>query len=115
MIVRRRFEFQAAHCLPDHAGKCRNVHGHSYRLDVSVERPVDAKSGMAIEFADVKAVVLERVVLPLDHSLLNDTVENPTTERMCLWIWRRLIDGLPGLTEIELHETEKCSVVYRGD
>ena len=115
MIVRRRFEFQAAHCLPDHAGKCRNVHGHSYKLVVAVERPVDPATGMSIEFADVKSVVLERVVEPLDHSLLNDSVDNPTTERMCLWIWRRIAERLEGLVEIELHETEKCSVVYRGD
>lgn len=115
MIVRRRFEFQAAHCLPEHPGKCKQVHGHSYKLVVAVKRPVDPASGMAIEFADVKAVVLERVVRPLDHTLLNDTVDNPTTERMCLWIWQRLADELPGLNEIELHETDKCSVVYRGD
>ena len=42
VIVRRRFEFEAAHELPNHPGKCKNLHGHSYKLFVTVERPVDA-------------------------------------------------------------------------
>ncbi len=114
MIVRRRFEFQAAHRLPNHPGKCRHVHGHSFHLDVSVDRPVDPATGMALEFADLKAVVLEHVVDRLDHTLLNDTVELPTTENMAVWIWNRLAPHLDGLCEVALHETEKNSVVYRG-
>ena len=52
MIVRRRFEFEAAHRLPNHPGKCRELHGHSYGLFVKVDRPVDDTSGMAIDFSD---------------------------------------------------------------
>ena len=55
------------------------------------------------------------VVRHLDHQTLNDFVKNPTTENMCVWIWRRLAEELPGLSEIELHETEKVSVIYRGE
>ena len=51
MIVRRSFDFEAAHQLPHHPGKCRELHGHSYRLVVSVNRPVDGHSGMAIDFS----------------------------------------------------------------
>ena len=51
MRVRRQFEFEAAHELPRHPGKCRNLHGHSYRLIVTVDRPVDPDSGMAIDFS----------------------------------------------------------------
>ena len=115
MIVRRRFEFQAAHHLPDYPGKCQNVHGHSYRLVVEVDRPVEPQSGMAIEFKAIKQVVLDRVVQRLDHRHLNDIVDNPTTERMALWIWQQLAPELDGLCEIELAETEKCSVIYRGE
>ena len=53
MIVRRRFDFEAAHRLPRHPGKCRELHGHSYRLVVAVERPVDPDSGMVIDFGDL--------------------------------------------------------------
>jgi 6-pyruvoyltetrahydropterin/6-carboxytetrahydropterin synthase len=115
VIVRRRFEFEAAHRLPHHPGKCRELHGHSYVLRVAVERPVDAHSGMAIDFGDLKAVVRREVVDVLDHRYVNDLIDNPTAEVMAVWIWNRLQDLLPGLVEIELHETTNCSVVYRGE
>ena len=115
MRVRRRFEFESAHMLPNHPGKCRNLHGHSYVLDVTVDRPVDQSSGMAIDFADLKNVVRKEVVDLLDHRYINDILENPTAEVMVVWIWSRLIEALPGLVELELHETRNCSVIYRGE
>ena len=57
MRVVRRFRFEAAHHLPRHEGKCREMHGHSYELIVTVERPVDEYSGMVIDFSDLKRVV----------------------------------------------------------
>jgi 6-pyruvoyltetrahydropterin/6-carboxytetrahydropterin synthase len=115
LIVRRIFDFEAAHRLPNHPGKCRDLHGHSYRLVVSVDRPVDAESGMAIDFSELKQVVKTQVVDRLDHKLINDLIDNPTAEVMSVWIWDRLSAVLPGLVEIELHETRNCSVVYRGE
>ena len=114
MIVRRSFDFEAAHKLPHHPGKCRELHGHSYRLVVSVDRAVDAGSGLAIDFADLKQVVKLQAVDVLDHKYVNDLIDNPTAEVMAVWIWQRLEDRLEGLVEIELHETRNCSVVYRG-
>ncbi len=114
MIVRRRFEFEAAHRLPKHPGKCRDLHGHSYKLTVSVDRRVDSESGIAIDFSDMKAIVRREVIDLLDHKYVNDILDNPTAEVMSIWIWQRLGETLPGLVEIELHETSRCSVVYRG-
>jgi 6-pyruvoyltetrahydropterin/6-carboxytetrahydropterin synthase len=113
--VKRVFEFEAAHRLPRHPGKCRTLHGHSYRLVVTVERPVDADSGMAVDFADLKQVVRKEVVDPLDHTFVNDRIENPTAEAMAAWMWERLAGPLAGLVEIELWETSQCAVVCRGD
>jgi 6-pyruvoyltetrahydropterin/6-carboxytetrahydropterin synthase len=113
--VRRRFEFESAHLLPNHPGKCRNLHGHSYILEVTVDRAVDPQSGMAIDFADLKMVVKTEVVDLLDHKYINDIMENPTAEVMAVWIWKRLSRPLQGLVEIELHETRNCSVIYRGE
>ena len=115
MIVRRRFEFEAAHHLPNHPGKCRELHGHSYELVVQVERPVDEMSGMVIDFSDLKSIVRERVESRLDHVCINDLIENPTAERIAIWIWVELKPALPGLQEIELSETSHCSVIYRGE
>ena len=115
MRVRRRFEFESAHFLPNHPGKCRNLHGHSYILEVTVDRTVDPETGMAIDFADLKKVVNREAVDLLDHHNINDIMENPTAEIMVVWIWKRLNGVLPGLVELQLHETRNCSVIYRGE
>ena len=115
MRVRREFEFEAAHRLPRHTGKCRRPHGHSYRLVVTVDRPVDPDSGLAIDFADLRETVEREVISALDHRDVNEILENPTAEAMAVWIWSRLAVPLAGLDEVELHETRSCSVVYRGD
>jgi 6-pyruvoyltetrahydropterin/6-carboxytetrahydropterin synthase len=115
MRVRRGFDFEAAHFLPRHPGKCRAPHGHSYRLIVTVDRPVDAASGMVLDFSDLKEVVRREVVDRLDHRSLNEILENPTAESIAQWIWERLAGRLPGLAEVELFETRDCSVIYRGE
>ncbi len=115
MRVRRSFEFDAAHRLPNHPGKCRELHGHGYRLVVAVDRPVDPATGLAIDFSDLKEIVAREVVSRLDHGFVNDWMENPTAELMAVWIWDRLAGALAGLVEIELFETGSCSVVYRGE
>lgn len=115
MIVRRRFEFEAAHRLPNHPGKCRELHGHSYKLFVKVDRAVDETSGMAIDFSDLKTIVREHVLSRLDHVCVNDLIENPTAERMAIWIWAELKPALAGLREVELQETSNCSVIYQGE
>ncbi len=114
MRVKATFDFEAAHRLPHHPGKCRELHGHSYRLVVTVERPVSAATGIAIDFADLKQIVRCSVVDPLDHTYVNDRIDNPTAEVMAAWIWSALREPLPGLAEIELWETRSCAVVYRG-
>jgi 6-pyruvoyltetrahydropterin/6-carboxytetrahydropterin synthase len=115
VIVRRAFEFEAAHRLPEHPGKCRRLHGHSYRLVVAVEGRIDAATGMVIDFADLKRVVESRVIDRLDHACANDLMDNPTAEVLAGWIWNELRGELPGLCEVELFETRNCSVRYRGE
>jgi 6-pyruvoyltetrahydropterin/6-carboxytetrahydropterin synthase len=70
---------------------------------------------MAIDFADLKEVVNREAVDLLDHRNINDIMENPTAEIMVVWIWNRLSGVLPGLVELQLHETRNCSVIYRGE
>ena len=115
MRVKRIFDFEAAHRLPEHPGKCRELHGHSYRLVVTVDRPVDPRTGLAIDFSDLKGIVRREAVDLLDHSYVNERIENPTAEAMAAWIWNRLREPLPGLVEVELWETRQCAVVYRGE
>ncbi len=115
MILNKTFRFEAAHLLPHHPGKCRFLHGHSYGLRVALGVNIDPATGMGCDFDDLAAVVQERVLEKADHRYLNDFIDNPTAEHICLWIWDQLVDRVPGrLVEIELHETEDCSCVYRG-
>ncbi len=110
------FTFEAAHRLPrvPEGHKCARLHGHSYRVEVHVEGPVDPDSGMVVDFADIKAAfrpLSER----LDHFYLNDVegLENPTSENLAKWIWDRLVAPLP-LTRVVIRETCTSGVEYRG-
>jgi 6-pyruvoyltetrahydropterin/6-carboxytetrahydropterin synthase len=113
VIVARRFEFQASHLLPRHPGKCRNLHGHTYFLEVWCEGPVDPATGMVVDFGEVKAEVADRVLSRLDHSHLNDLLENPTAEEVARWILARLREGPLPVAEVRLWETPSCFVVCR--
>ena len=111
--VCKRFEFQSAHFLPHYEGDCHNLHGHSYKLDVEViGTPLTdgTHKGMLIDFKDLKKIVEEKVIKDLDHSLLNDTFENPTAELMAEEIFSRIKRELPdnvSLYRVRLWETEK--------
>jgi 6-pyruvoyltetrahydropterin/6-carboxytetrahydropterin synthase len=81
---------------------------------VTVERDVDLETGIAVDFGDLKRIVNREVIDLVDHRDLNALIDNPTAEVIAAWIWDRLAGPLPGLFEIELHETRNCSVIYRG-
>src|SRR5712691_11381057 len=92
------FRFEAAHYLPNvGAGhKCRRMHGHSFRGEVAVRGPIDPRVGWLIDFADLKQVI-DTFFVPLDHYLLNEIegLENPTSERIAVWVWQQLAPSLP--------------------
>jgi 6-pyruvoyltetrahydropterin/6-carboxytetrahydropterin synthase len=117
--IRKQFSFEAAHVLPHHAGKCSRLHGHSYRLDVTVEGPLAGSgpaTGMVVDFDDLARAVRSAVIDELDHRHLNDTIPNPTCENIVAWIWRHLEPQLPQLAELTLWETaDACAIVRRGD
>ena len=78
------------------------------------EGKVDPATGLAIDFAVVKRLVHEKVVEPLDHTYLNETIAVPSAENIAVWIWDRLERTELPLREIWLFETSGCFVVYRG-
>ncbi len=113
----RSFGFESAHFLPhvpaEH--KCRRVHGHSFRAEVSVAGEVDPKSGWLVDYADIAAAI-EPVRMALDHRHLNEVagLENPTSENIARYIWDKLAPVLPGLSQIVVRETCTSSCTYRG-
>ncbi|MBT6068431.1 6-carboxytetrahydropterin synthase QueD [Candidatus Peregrinibacteria bacterium] len=90
MKVSKEFDFEAAHFLPHYHGKCERLHGHSYKLIVTVEGDIEPESGMVIDFVILKKIVKERIIEKLDHYLLNDLMENPTAENTIVWMWEQL-------------------------
>ncbi len=108
------FYFAAAHRLPRYDGPCFRQHGHNYKFFVALEGEVDARSGMIIDFGQVKAAVQEEVLARVDHRDLNDVLENPTAENIARWIWEALEPRLPGLCEVRLYEIPDSCVTYRG-
>jgi 6-pyruvoyltetrahydropterin/6-carboxytetrahydropterin synthase len=117
--IRKSFRFEAAHVLPHHDGKCSRLHGHSYRLDVTLEGPLQDDGparGMVVDFDVLARVVKAGVVGELDHRSLNDLVPNPTCENVIAWIWARLAPEFPQLVELTLWETTSaCATLRRGD
>lgn len=79
--VTKIFTFDAAHCLPFHKGKCKEVHGHTYKLEVTVTGPMD-ENEILIDFSDLKSIVNEQIVDKYDHKMLNDFFTYPTAEHM---------------------------------
>ena len=72
--ITKKFEFEAGHALYGYDGKCKNIHGHSYKLWVTVigspiEDPEHVKNGMVIDFGDIKEIVNEYIVKEADHTI----------------------------------------------
>jgi len=111
------FAFEAAQTLPKvpSGHKCGQMHGHSFKVEISVEGEVDPLTGWLYDHSRISRA-MEPLLEQLDHAYLNDIkgLENPTIENMCLWFWERLLQSLPGLSEIVIHETPTARCSYRG-
>lgn len=99
--VTKSFSFDAAHFLPNHKGKCSNMHGHTYKLEVTVIRDngqlMDRGSdeGMVIDFSDLKSIVKSEVLDKVDHKVLNEVFPFRTTaENMAAYIFDALGEKL---------------------
>ena len=85
MSVCKLFPFDSAHDLPYYEGKCHNLHGHRWTLEVEVSGTM-GPWGMVMDFAELKRVIHELVIDKFDHAYLNDIVPNPTAENLLMWI-----------------------------
>ena len=114
MRITTEFHYDSAHRLPllPDTHKCARLHGHTYRLLVTLDGPV-GMDGFVVDFADVKAIV-DPLIKQLDHHYLNDIpgLENPTVEVQLGWLWERI--PLAELVELTLFEGLHNSATYRG-
>jgi len=135
--ITKEFKFETGHALYGYDGLCKNVHGHSYKLSVTVigtpiTEPTNSKFGMVMDFGDLKKIVNETIVKPFDHATvlnvnsphkeLADTMEKsghkiqrvsyqPTSELMVIDFAEKIKSQLPShikLHHLKLRETETC-------
>jgi len=111
------YTFEAAQTLPKvpTGHKCAQMHGHSFKIEVSVEGEMDPATGWVYDHATISRAMNPLVEL-LDHAYLNEIpgLENPTIELMAAWFWEKISPQLPGLAEIVIHETPTARCTYRG-
>ena len=90
MKVVKRFTFDSAHYLPNYNGKCKQMHGHTYMLDVIIDGKINQDTGMIVDFHDIDFIVNRKVLSDIDHHCLNDIIENPTAENVVIYILEKL-------------------------
>ncbi|MDB9884294.1 MAG: 6-carboxytetrahydropterin synthase QueD [Fidelibacterota bacterium] len=118
MEIYKDITFEAAHLLPnvptDH--KCRQLHGHSFKVRLTLNGPIDKSLGWVEDFSEIKEV-FDPIYNQLDHHYLNEIegLENPTSENLAKWIWNRLKPQLQSLISIEVKETCSTGCIYRGE
>ena len=114
----KEFRFEAAHSLPNvpPGHKCGRLHGHSFRIEVTIRGAVDTRTGWLMDFAELKEK-FRPLEDQLDHRFLNEVpgLENSTSENIARWIWARLKPEVSVLHAITVHETCSSKCVYRGE
>ena len=117
MELRKTFQFEAAHLLPHlpKAHKCRRLHGHSFKAEIVVAGECDPQLGWVMDYADISKA-FHPIWESLDHNYLNEIpgLENPTSENIAIWIWKKLKPKLPLLIAVEVAETCTAKCIYRG-
>lgn len=136
VCVTKLFKFEAAHYLPGYEGPCRVMHGHSYKLEVTVSGNIDLKpassctyDSMVLDFSELKEIVQRHIIDKFDHHLINDIMIEqgdefitfpypPTAEAMVVYFKEVLLKHLPkdiNLESIRLWETDTSyATVYCG-
>lgn len=135
LSVTKIFTFEAAHAISDYDGACKNIHGHSYKLHVTVTSKKGLTNSMVIDFKQLKKIVQQSILNDFDHALMlkinkinlaaTQVIgtkllwfdEEPTAENILLDMAKKLQLNLPDnivLKELKLHETESCFATWQN-
>lgn len=130
--VTKSVKFDAAHILTNHQGLCKNLHGHTYRVDVSVTQPDDDPRDMVIDFKDLKSVATSVICDRFDHAFIYSSASEgereiasvvekhgmrtvalgfrSTAENLARYFFGELKPRIPGLTSVKVWETaDSCA------
>jgi len=135
ITVTKTIKFDAAHILTNHQGLCKNLHGHTYRVDVSVSQPEGDDRDMVIDFKDLKSIATRLICDRFDHAFIYNT-ESPgeceiaavvekngmrtvpigfrsTAENLARYFFMELKSEIPGLTAVKVWETAESCAEFR--
>jgi 6-pyruvoyltetrahydropterin/6-carboxytetrahydropterin synthase len=133
VYITRKEHFSASHilinpkCSDDENkiifGKCNELHGHNYYLEITIKGIPEIKTGYVMDLKKLKEIINEEILTKVDHKNLNDVIffrdKIPTTENMAVVFWNILSPHLKGenysLYSVKIYETEKNSVIYKGE
>lgn len=103
VMVSKEFTFDAAHHLHAYEGKCKNLHGHTYKVIFGISGYVN-EIGIVIDFGDIKQLWKEKIEIYLDHRYLNETLPhmNTSAENMVVWIYEKMHEALTSKNGIRL-------------
>ena len=132
--VTKTVKFDAAHVLTNHQGLCKNLHGHTYRVDVSVTQPDGSGKDMVIDFKDLKAIANEVICDRFDHAFVYNTASGgeceiaavvekngmrtvaipfrSTAENLARHFYESLKPRIPGLSAVKVWETADSCAEY---
>ena len=134
LTITKSVKFDAAHVLTNHKGLCKNLHGHTYRVDVSVRQAADDRADMVMDFKDVKRICEETVLSKFDHAFIYDETSaaeseiaavvvkhgmraaalpfRSTAENLAQWIFNALKMRIDGLHAVRVYETADSCAEY---
>jgi len=137
LTVTKTVRFDAAHVLTNHSGLCKNLHGHTYRVDVSVRASAPDSDGMVIDFKDLKTIANETICSVFDHAFIYNTESSgereiaevverhgmrtvalafrSTAENLARHFYQALKPRIPALASVRVWETADSSAEYREE
>ena len=115
-------DFASAHALRNYKGRCENIHGHNWKVRVTIEGERLDETGLLVDFIDVKNL-MGQILDRIDHQFLNEIppfdVVNPSAENIAEYFWQKMSEGLMNtpvpvkITEVKIWETDIQSATYR--
>ena len=120
--VYKKMDFCAAHKLPNYDGKCANLHGHTWYIEVGISGEIDDRTGMVVDFTLVKAMLNTLIEQSFDHHLLNDVIVNPTAENIAQYFYFYLTGRISKknlakdirVEEVTIWESDDSKATVRG-
>ena len=116
--ITKKLVFDSAHFITDHDGKCKNLHGGRYDIEITIKDRIDPTTGFVIDYSLIKNITKNLIINKFDHKTLNLTCPElswrSSTEFLSIFIWEELIEYLPNLKKIKIYETETSYCEYEG-